>query len=49
VTAVDTAPAQRVRAPRRTATGGGSRNRRPSVILTAMLLGLLAYYLLPLV
>jgi multiple sugar transport system permease protein len=48
VTAVDTAPAQRVRAPRRAATGGGSRNRRPSVILTVMLLGLLAYFLLPL-
>jgi multiple sugar transport system permease protein len=48
VTAVETAPAQRVRAPRRAATGGGRRNRRPSAILTVMLLGLLAYFLLPL-
>ncbi|TWF77630.1 carbohydrate ABC transporter membrane protein 2 (CUT1 family) [Pseudonocardia hierapolitana] len=48
MTAVDTAPAQRARSTRRAAAEGGSRTRRPSVVLTAMLLGLLAYFLLPL-
>jgi multiple sugar transport system permease protein len=48
VTAVETAPAP-VRPARRPVAGGWGRNRRPSVVLTAMLLGLLAYFLLPLV
>jgi multiple sugar transport system permease protein len=47
VTAVETAPA-RARTVRRAAAGGGLRNRRPSVVLTVLLLGLLAYFLLPL-
>jgi multiple sugar transport system permease protein len=48
VTAVKTAPAP-VRPVRRPVGGGWGRNRKPSVVLTAMLLGLLAYFLLPLV
>jgi multiple sugar transport system permease protein len=47
VTAVETAPA-RARTVRRAAAGGGLRNRRPIVVLTVLLLGLLAYFLLPL-
>jgi multiple sugar transport system permease protein len=48
VTAVDTAPAQRARPARRQVAGGGGRTHRRSVVLTAMLLGLLAYFFLPL-
>jgi multiple sugar transport system permease protein len=48
VTAVDTAPAQRERSARRPLAGPGGRARRRSVVLTAMLFGLLAYFLLPL-
>jgi multiple sugar transport system permease protein len=49
VTAVETAPAQqRARSVRRPAAGGGGRARRPSVVLTVMLLGLLAYFFVPL-
>ena len=47
MTAVETAPAP-VRPVRRPVARGGGRTRRPSVILTAMLLGLLAYFFLPL-
>jgi multiple sugar transport system permease protein len=47
VTAVETTPA-RARTVRRSTAGGGFRNRRPSVVLTAVLLALLAYFLLPL-
>jgi multiple sugar transport system permease protein len=47
VTAVETAPT-RTRPARRPAAGGARRARRPSVVLTVMLLGLLAYFLLPL-
>jgi multiple sugar transport system permease protein len=48
VTAVETAPAPRARSVRRPAIEGGGRTRRPSVILTVILLGLLAYFFLPL-
>lgn len=48
MTAVDTAPAQRARPARRQVAGGGGRTHRRSVVLTAMLLGLLAYFFLPL-
>jgi multiple sugar transport system permease protein len=47
VTAVETTPAQ-ARTVRRSTAGGGFRNRRPSIVLTVVLLGLLAYFLLPL-
>jgi multiple sugar transport system permease protein len=47
VTAVETAPAP-ARQVRRPVAGGVGRARRPSVVLTVMLLGLLAYFLLPL-
>ncbi|TQM35891.1 carbohydrate ABC transporter membrane protein 2 (CUT1 family) [Pseudonocardia cypriaca] len=47
MTAVETTPA-RARTVRRSTSGGGFRNRRPSVVLTAVLLALLAYFLLPL-
>jgi multiple sugar transport system permease protein len=48
VTALDTAPAQRARPVRRPAAGDGGRTHKRSVVLTAMLLGLLAYFFLPL-
>jgi multiple sugar transport system permease protein len=50
VTAVETppAPAKRVRSARRQDAEDGGRRRRRSVVLTAMLLGLLAYFFLPL-
>jgi multiple sugar transport system permease protein len=48
VTAVETAPAPRARSVRRPAVDGGGRTRKPSVILTVILLGLLAYFFLPL-
>ena len=48
MTAVETAP-RTARPAMRPAAGGWGRNRRPSVVLTVMLLGLLAYFLLPLV
>jgi multiple sugar transport system permease protein len=48
VTAVETAPAPRARSVRRPAIEGGGRTRKPSVILTLILLGLLAYFFLPL-
>jgi multiple sugar transport system permease protein len=47
VTAVETAP-RTARPVTRRAAGGWRRTRRPSVVLTVMLLGLLAYFLLPL-
>jgi multiple sugar transport system permease protein len=47
VTAVETAPAP-ARPARRPVVAGRGRGRRPSVILTVMLLGLLAYFFLPL-
>jgi multiple sugar transport system permease protein len=45
---VETAPVQRRHPARRPAVGGTGRARRPSVILTVVLVGLLAYFLLPL-
>lgn len=48
MTAVETAPVQRRHPARRPAVGGTGRARRPSVILTVVLVGLLAYFLLPL-
>jgi multiple sugar transport system permease protein len=47
VTAVEAAP-RTARPATRPGTGGRGPNRRPSVVLTVMLLGLLAYFLLPL-
>lgn len=47
MTAVETAP-RAARPATRPGTGGRGPNRRPSVVLTVMLLGLLAYFLLPL-
>jgi multiple sugar transport system permease protein len=48
VTAVEMAPAPRARSVRRAAIAGAGRTRKPSVILTVILLGLLAYFFLPL-
>jgi multiple sugar transport system permease protein len=48
VTAVDAAQRQRSGKATRPGSRGGARNRRPSVVLTVVLLGLLAYFLLPL-
>ena len=48
VTTAPVAPAPRGRSVRRPATGRWGRARRPSVVLTVMLLGLLAYFFVPL-